>query len=289
MLDQRIYLASFSTEQNQIYLCLLNNKKVLIFDYNLKEKNIKLNKNFIIDEIESDIHFNKCISISKAYLATADNSSIIIWKDDLNNINKYTKFKTITLNDNISDLLSINDECFISSQPRSRLITFYNINSLKQEKIIPDINIIDNKDSLLLFKEYTIINCRCGLALIFNGTKEYVQYIELKENNYGYNKKCISCDNYFYTVYSEIKEQDYNNYLFIKINGFKINEGNLEKCEDYKDIEIKVEDNIDNSFEILSFNKNCFLISNDIKFILYTFDNENELSLNSDDEEEENE
>ena len=38
VLDEKIYSASISKEKNQIYICLLNNKIVLIFDYNLKKK-----------------------------------------------------------------------------------------------------------------------------------------------------------------------------------------------------------------------------------------------------------
>jgi hypothetical protein len=281
VLKNEIYSISVCKKKKQIYVCLLNEKKILIFDYNLKENTIKLNDNNIIDErsLFDSKGFNKCISISNNYLATADNCSIIIWKNELNNKDKYSRYKTISINEIISDILVINEDYFISARPRSRLITFYNINNLKEEKIISNIQIINNVNCLLLFKDYCIINCVGGLSLILNSTKEYVQFINIKDgdNFDSYYKRCITCDDYIYTINSRLKAKDnyYIRSLILKINGFQIKEECLEQCKYFKEVEIEIRDDIsiNNDFDILCLNNKCFLLSNSNEIMLSLRDN----------------
>ena len=112
---ESIYSISISTIEDKICICLLNNKNVKIIDYDIDDKSFELNNEEIKDNSESNInHFYKCIQITKINFITSDDKYIKIWS---NNSNNYLEIKKIKLNTKTYDLLLINNEYFISSQP----------------------------------------------------------------------------------------------------------------------------------------------------------------------------
>ena len=139
-----IYSVTISKAKNQIYICLLDMKIVKIIDYDLTKKEFSNNENVIKDTNDILLHFNKCIMISNGFLATSDNKNIIIWSQPNDTSNNYNKIKKIHIYEKTSDLLLVNDEYFISSQPDINSITIIDIKSLYPEKYIPNIDCIDS-------------------------------------------------------------------------------------------------------------------------------------------------
>ena len=300
-LNGEVYSISSSAKKNQIYVCLSETLKVLIFNYDIKEQTIMLNEDIIIDDqSDKNYQFHKCISISQNYLATSDNNSICIWSNYnsiTNNTEKYTKIKRIELSEKVTDLLLINNEYFISAHPASNKIAFYAINNLEQEKIITQINVSNRKDSLLLFKEYTIINCMYGIAVIMNKIKEYIQYIKKNyDKDYFYTIINVYDDNSIYLTYLNIDLDDKEKYrrkyiIFIKIYGYKIISGLLDKYKEYDEIKIKIINNDDinnndiiNKFELLCWDENNFLITGNEEYHFITEDYNNDSDKKSSDD-----
>jgi hypothetical protein len=172
---EKIYSVSISPKKKQIFACLADKKIVKIFDYTEEDLKIKISKDEIIDNSETSGHFNKCIDIINGYIVTSDNKNIIIWK---NNTKKFIKFKIFDVGIKTTDLLFVNGNYIISSQPQNKTISIYDIKNLIQEKIITNIDSIDSYRCLLKYKDYIIINCERGIALFSVKTRELCQYIE---------------------------------------------------------------------------------------------------------------
>ena len=233
--NEKVYSISISNENNQIYTCLSDKKIVKIIDYNLNKQVFTYNKNIIDDTNDILFHFNKCINISKDLLSTADDRNIIIWNKANTTPNNYNKNKTIQIYEKTSDLLLVNDEYFISSQPNIETITIIDIKSLTPEKYIPNIDCINSLNCFLLFKNYIIINCKKGIALLSIKTKEISQYFE---NFIGiYENKQIFLDNTNnICIMSQNEKNNFEGY-YITIKKLRKNDGLLEVFEDFGVIE----------------------------------------------------
>ena len=142
--NENIFSVSISQENNQIYICLLNKKIVKIIDYDLNKKEFINNNNAINDINDTLLHFNKCINISNGLLATADNKNITLWGKTNNISNNYNKIKVIQIYGKTSDLLLVDNEYIISSQPDINTITLIDIKSLETIKYIPNIDYFDS-------------------------------------------------------------------------------------------------------------------------------------------------
>jgi hypothetical protein len=155
-----------------------------------------------------------------------------IWKN--NNKEQLEIEKKIYINAKTSDLLLINDEYFISSQPDKKTIIIININSFEISNTIKDIDCIDSQKSLLNFQNYIIINCLKGIQLLFKKTREITQNIqyfddELKKKDlYVYNNRLY--------ILEEISS--YYNSSNIKLGIFEFFDGLLEKIQEYEKIQI---------------------------------------------------
>ena len=217
-----IFSLYHSKNCNQIYACLAQEKQIRIIEYKIiDDKNeMKLNIDVIKDDKMKKSHFNKCIDISNKNLASCDWKYIYIWeKKTVLNKNLYSIKSKIIINAKTIDLLLINDDYFISAQPNNRSITFINIDRFSIEKIIYNIDCICSTNCLLLFKEYIIVNCKKGLAILSNKTKEYINYIELVEKKH--KNKIISCNDNFLIVcniltpiiYISLNLENIKNYL----------------------------------------------------------------------------
>jgi len=78
----KIYSISLSLDKKIIYGCL-SNKKIVKFFY-FDEYEFLIENQEITDNEYINSHFNKCIQLTKNYLATADNKHIKIWKNNNN-------------------------------------------------------------------------------------------------------------------------------------------------------------------------------------------------------------
>ena len=169
---------------HNIYACLNNHKKVAIFTFDSKNHIFGKHKITIIKMGSG--YFKKAIQLSNDLVATFDNDNEIdIWTKDQEKDGRYTHLNNISSFDDITDILSVNSEFFISSHYDDEKIKFYDIESLTIKKTLNKVDCVSTKDSLLLLDDqYIIINCRKGFALIYIKTKELVQYIEDYINNY---------------------------------------------------------------------------------------------------------
>ena len=243
---EKIYSVSISPKSQQIYACLMDKTIAKIFNYNLENQEITINEKDIRYETDKSTHFNKCINISNNYYATSDNIYIIIW-EELKSGN-FSIFEKFEIGNKTSDLLYINDineNYFISSQPNNKSITVFDIENLKEEKIITNIDSIDCCRCLLAYKNYIFINCIKGIALFFIKTKEIVQYIENyrelssekeifldindnicilnKKRNYENNKEEFSVSILKYNlIYDSLEPFEESNEIIINGNFIKI-------------------------------------------------------------------
>ena len=254
--EEKIYNITNSALENKILLCLLNNKKVKIIDYNLDEEIIGLNKNEIIDNSLTKInHFFKCIQINKNSFVTSDSDFIKIWFEHLDHFEKINQIKIDSLT---FDLLLVNDEYFISSQSKIKTLTLYNKDNLEQIKIIPDIDCVDSNHSLFKIKnEYILINCYKGIGLFLIKTKELIQYFECCDLN---NKK-ISCDDEN-NIYIISQEKNNTNSFNIKMSIANIIKNEIVFIKEYDEFETNKENlNITclNNNIVFLWNKNIYI------------------------------
>ena len=109
-------------------------------------------------------------------------------------------------------------------------LIFININDdFKVEKEIENIDSIKNANCLFLLKDFIVVNCLKGLAIISIKTKEMVQYIE---NNIGYKNKTICTDN-------EDNIYILNNSKNLELVKMALSDGIFVIKEEYKNIELE--------------------------------------------------
>ena len=188
-IKESIYSISVSDIEYKILVCLLDQKKVKIYDYNLKKKILKLNPKEINETPSQTSHFNKCIQIGENYFVTGDNDSIKIWAGTSDSSNlillKHYKINTDTFD------LMLTKEYFISTQPEKKTLKLFNNNNLSYLKKITNIECQNTTNCLFRINDnYILIACDKGIGIFFVKTKEIIQFLEYNYSNY--NK--ISCD-----------------------------------------------------------------------------------------------
>ena len=256
---EEIYSITNSTIENKILLCFLNKKNVKIIDYNIYEETFDINENEIIDNSITRIdQFYKCIQINKNNFLTSDSDYIKLWSD---HSVQFEKTNQIEINALTFDLLLVNEEYFISSQPKIKTLTLYNKDNLEQIKIIPDVDCIDSNHSFYkIQKEYILINCYKGIGLLLIKTKELIQYFECFDSN---NIK-ISCDdkNNIYIISQKMNSTFFSSSHTIKMGIANIIENEIIFIKEYDEIETKKE-----NLNITCLNDNIVLLWNNDSFI----------------------
>jgi len=254
-----IYSISPSINLKKIYVCLQNKKIIKIFDLDLENETMKLSDEQIKSKasIPND-HYNKCIELGNDLLATADNYKISVWK---RNRKSFIRTSDLKFSEKPFDLLLVNNNYFITSLYLSKVIIFI---STERNEIIDEIKNIDtvcSEECFILYKNYIIVNCIKGFALISTETKKLIKYI----NNFeGYfNKKlCIDSKDYLYILGNN------NNTSIMKI---RFDEDNLVPTEKYENLRrLNDEDNLEenalenifiNNEEIIVWGKAIYILS----------------------------
>ena len=203
---EKIYTISLSLDRKIIIACV-NDKKVVKFFFNSEEMKFSKINQEIIDNENTYSHFNKCIQLTEKYLATADNECIKIWKN--NNKEQLEIEKKIGIGSKTSDLLLVNGEYFISSQPNKKTINIINISTFEISKTISNVDCIDSQNSLLSLQNFIIINCVKGIQLLFKETKEIIQNIQNFENDLR-NKELYAYNNKLYILQKFQENRNYN-------------------------------------------------------------------------------
>ncbi len=262
-----------------IYACLANNKKVILFNLDLKNYELSKNNNVIIKPGAG--RFKKVIQLPNELVVTSDNDYIIdIWIKEETNEDGYSHLNSIILEYSIIDLLLVNSEYFISSQDNNQ-INFYDIKSLSIEKSLNNIDCSPQKNSLLLYNDqYIIINCENGFALIYIKTKEFVQYIEDYTKNYEIKEIFLNSNNNIYIMYlykynKEDNSDNFDNFdnsdnseiIFtkkykIKIFTIKYNDLSFQISEIYKNIKTNEKLHLIciNHKDLMLWDKNIYLL-----------------------------
>ena len=202
--SSRIYDVSiFNNLDNTytIYACISNNKTITVFNFD--------SENYVLSNSEDKIykpengHFKKIIQLPHEFVVTSDDDYYIdIWIKEQETGEKYSYLKDIKLKHDISDILFVNSEYFISSQNYDKKIYFYDIKSLSIEKSLNNIDCLATQNSLFVFNdEYIIISCEKGFALIYIKTQEFVQYIEDYINKYEKKELYLDSNNVIYIKY----------------------------------------------------------------------------------------
>ena len=262
--NQRIFSASLSLQKNRIYATLTNSRKVVIFNFDLENELMEKSEVEITDN-EDGGRFNKCIEISDEYIATADTISIIIWKK----FNKeYSNIKRIYLIEKTYDLLLINNEYFVSTQASQNALTFIDIQNLTKDKVIESIDCVNDNNCLFLFKNYIIVNCNKGIALISIEEKEIIQYIQNFDIDPRYKSLSIynKDNNYILYILSGL-DTNYNKHKF-NIRIIKLEDGQLKLIGNYKEKEIEDKEELQiiilNEYTSLIYGNKISLLKNEI-------------------------
>ena len=149
--------------------------------------------------------------------------------------------------------MAINNEYFICSCNTNKIV-FYNTKNYSYFKEI-NIDSLENKDSLLLFKEFIIVPCNKGIGIVLIKTKELIQYLE---NNYSVYDQAMQDGK---TV--DIKNEYLYKFGDILISRYKV----LSNASILKDI-YKV---LDNDMLLTCICKDSFLEKDDIEQIKQSF------------------
>jgi len=162
-------------------------------------------------------------------------------------------------------LLLVNNEYFISSQPYKKTIIIININTFEISKTISNVDSIDSQNSLLSLQNFTIINCKKGIQLLFKETKEIIQNIQILEND-SWKKELYVYNNRLYVLQDLKKYKGNDNYLhIIKISIFEFFEGLLEKIQEYEEFQI---DDDNNNLKFIVMNDEQIFLLGKNKYIL---------------------
>ena len=253
-----------SVNKDKIYVCLSNKKIIKIFNCDLVNKIMELNYNEIKGENFLNDNFLKCIELSNNILAAAEKNDKII---SLWNLDNYSNIEKISLNETIGDILLINSDYFISSQPNAKTIRFYNINNLNEEKIINNINSLNNIHCLTSNNNYILVTSEDIISVISIKHKELIQYYDSLGDYYSMYAQCIKIDedNYIYYLYSESRLYGDEDKIYFEI--LKLKEDSLVKT-----VECKVQlnhENKDMNINILPINKNKSFFIFEGRFIIF--------------------
>ena len=250
-----IYSITSSIKKDKIYVCLSNSEKIKIFNCDLINGFMESNIKEISYLDNSDGNFKKCIELSNDILAAIEQDKQIISIWDINN---YTYKNKITINGHINDILLINDEYFVTSQPNNETIIFHNINKLNNEIIIRNINSKENGECLTSNNNYLLVYNDKGISIISIKYKEFIQYYQTTieyQSSYNINLKIDNNNFIYYLFYNDSTFRE-SNKVILDIYKLKNDEPrkiaryrqNLEHENDDRDLSIYINQKNELSF-----------------------------------------
>ena len=210
-----------SLKKDKIYACLSGSKKIKIFNCDLINEIMELDKHEIVGDDNLDNKFKKCIELPNNILAAIEGSGVIsLW-----NLNNYTCINKISLNTIIGNLLSLNNSYFISSQPKEETLIFYNINNINEKKILHKVKSSDNIHCLDSNQKYIIIFCLEGISIISIKFKELIQFFE---TNIKYHS-CIKIDENDFIYHLYLNSDSFSKSNKLKFDIFKLEKDKIVK------------------------------------------------------------
>ena len=207
--DKKISSFNFSADKTKIYVCLSDKKSINIINYNPKNNTLELSNEKI--ELVSEGQFNKCIYINSNCIIASDNNIIYLWSK--NYLNKYINIKKLTFEYKIYDICQVDNIYLLLSQNQE--LKFVNIENFSVIKGINNIDCAEVDNGLIRIKDFTLVNCINGIAILSVKNKEMIQYIE-NFDFYSRNKKIFkSSDDIIYILNSQ---GDINKFYFYENN-----------------------------------------------------------------------
>ena len=195
--NEDIFCFNFSPDRKKIYVCLAKRKAIYILNYDSEKNTLKLSDENI--SIWGHEHCNKCIYINNDCLLIIDNFGVYLFKRDNLNNKKFSNTKKINFEFQIFDICQIDGKYAIISQKSK--ITFINIENLKIEKEINNIDCIERYNNLALIKDYILVNCKNGIGVLSIKDRELIQFIS-NDENLGKSKTVKTINNHIYILYS---------------------------------------------------------------------------------------
>ena len=171
---KKIASLSFSDDHKKIYACLAESLSIVVIDYD--EENREMNVSGEEIKYNAKGHFKKCIYLGNNSLASITNYFLFLW-NKIENTKKYLPICK-EFNDKMYDICSINDKYLVLTFPHIDKLSFYNLETLEEEKIIEKIDCMNEMDHLIKIEEFILVNCRKGIAIVSIKTKEIVQYVQ---------------------------------------------------------------------------------------------------------------
>ena len=163
---------------------------------------MELNFNEIRVQNEMDDNFIKCIELPNSLLAAAGfkDKAISLW-----NLDNYSLVDKISINNIIGNILLINSDYFISSQPGSETLIFHNINNINDKKIISKIDSANSIHCLTANKNFILVCSPKGISVVSIMDKELIQFFETPNNYFSSYDRNIKIDenNYVYYLYTD--------------------------------------------------------------------------------------
>ena len=240
--EDELYSLTFFQETKKIYISLLNKKAIRFIDYDSVNNSLKLRKELIeIDDDSEDI-FRKCIPIDENNLITTDDENIYLWSKDDSNLDNFiiAKEKSLFCH-NLYDGCQVSDKILLFSH--CKRLTFFNIETFEVEKIIENIDCKKDKKekSLIIFNDIVLVNCMKGIAMISIKNKELIQYIQNWEN-FEVKKMIKSPDNFIYISNSNncLYKFSFDEYNLKLINKIKIIDKNGDLNDSWSDMEDEI-------------------------------------------------
>ena len=192
---------------------------------------MELNNNEIRGENFEDDNFIKCIELPNNILAAAENHDKII---SLWNLNSYLSIYKISIETCIGDLLLVNSDYFISSQPNVETIIFHNINDVNDKKLIKNINSANNTYCLTSNNNYILVCCLEGISVLSIKHKELIQFFETSDDYYNSFDRCIKIDEDNNIYYLNYDNDSYTESEYINFEIFKLEKDTMIKIIKYK-------------------------------------------------------
>ena len=230
-IEDEIKSLSLSLDKNKIYVCLSGKKVIKILNCDLangiKEES---KKEIIADELHDNDEFADCIEITDNLLATSEeqNQLISIW--DMDNC---TKKMQILINKRTKELLYINSDYFVSSQPNFGSITFHSIKNLEEKHTIKIADRIKNKHCLSSNENYILINCTDGFGIISIKNKELIQFIEIRPYIGKTDYFVIGNENLIYHLYNNY-DDDFKSSYEVYFDIIKLKDPEMKIIKKYK-------------------------------------------------------
>ena len=169
-----------SKDKTKIYAIPDGQNVINIFNYN-HEKNTLL---LIYKNIPSPSNeIKKFELIDENYLFLMDDNYIYLLTK--NNCNNFLCTNEKFLAEILFDECKVDDKYIIVSHQYH--LTFIKIENLIEEKVILNVDCIEDNNNLTLIKDFVLVNCYDGIAIISIKNKEMIQYIEM-DNRYSSNK-----------------------------------------------------------------------------------------------------